>query len=88
MQISKAYGKLAESSRIAPSQQVGCTFIQGHARFESSHSIVVNEDVLEADKDIHQRRRARHCSHVTGIRDVPFLTNSSMIDIDFCQNGP
>ena len=26
-----------------------CTVIQGHARFQSSHSVVVNDEVLQAD---------------------------------------
>ena len=27
-----------------------CTVIQGHARFQSSHTVVVNDEVLQADK--------------------------------------
>jgi pyruvate/2-oxoglutarate dehydrogenase complex dihydrolipoamide dehydrogenase (E3) component len=60
-----------------------CTVIQGHARFESSSTVVVNEEVLQADKIyINVGGRAR-IPEMSGIDDVPFLTNSSMMDIDF-----
>ena len=60
-----------------------CTVIQGHARFQSSNSVVVNDEVLQADKIyINVGGRAR-IPDMPGIHDVPFLTNSSMMDIDF-----
>ena len=60
-----------------------CTVIQGHARFQSSRTVVVNDEVLQADKIYHQCWRACLYSRMPGIHDVPFLTNSSMMDIDF-----
>jgi pyruvate/2-oxoglutarate dehydrogenase complex dihydrolipoamide dehydrogenase (E3) component len=60
-----------------------CTVIQGHARFESSNTVAVNDEVLKADKIfINVGARAR-IPEMVGIRDVPFLTNSSMMNIDF-----
>jgi pyruvate/2-oxoglutarate dehydrogenase complex dihydrolipoamide dehydrogenase (E3) component len=60
-----------------------CTVIQGQARFQSSNTVVVNNEVLEADKIyINVGGRAR-IPDMPGIRDVPFLTNSSLMDIDF-----
>jgi pyruvate/2-oxoglutarate dehydrogenase complex dihydrolipoamide dehydrogenase (E3) component len=60
-----------------------CTVIQGHARFQSSNTVMVNDEVLQADKIyINVGGRAR-IPDMPGIRDVPFLTNSSMMDIDF-----
>src|SRR6202789_3150417 len=60
-----------------------CTVIQGHARFQSSNTVVVNDEVLQADKIyINVGGRAR-IPDMPGIHDVPFLTNSSMMDIDF-----
>ncbi len=60
-----------------------CTVIQGHARFQSPNSVVVNDEVLQADKIyINVGGRAR-IPDMPGIHDVPFLTNSSMMDIDF-----
>src|ERR1700723_1024964 len=60
-----------------------CTVIQGHARFQSSNTVIVNDEVLQADKIyINVGGRAR-IPDMPGIHDVPFLTNSSMMDIDF-----
>src|SRR5271157_4630233 len=60
-----------------------CTVIQGEARFQSSNTVVVNDEVLQADKIyINVGGRAR-IPEMPGIHDVPFLTNSSMMDIDF-----
>jgi pyruvate/2-oxoglutarate dehydrogenase complex dihydrolipoamide dehydrogenase (E3) component len=60
-----------------------CTVIQGQARFQSSNTVIVNDEVLQADKIyINVGGRAR-IPDMPGIHDVPFLTNSSMMDIDF-----
>src|SRR5271169_4010332 len=59
------------------------TVIQGQASFQSSNTVVVNDEVLQADKIyINVGGRAR-VPDMPGIHDVPFLTNSSMMDIDF-----
>jgi len=60
-----------------------CTVIQGQARFQSSNTVMVNDEVLQADKIyINVGGRAR-IPDMPGIHDVPFLTNSSIMDIDF-----
>jgi pyruvate/2-oxoglutarate dehydrogenase complex dihydrolipoamide dehydrogenase (E3) component len=60
-----------------------CTVIQGQASFQSSNTVVVNGEVLQADKIyINVGGRAR-IPDMPGIHDVPFLTNSSIMDIDF-----
>jgi pyruvate/2-oxoglutarate dehydrogenase complex dihydrolipoamide dehydrogenase (E3) component len=60
-----------------------CTVIQGHASFQSSNTVVVNDEVLEADKIfINVGGRAR-IPEMPGIHDVRFLDNSSIMDIDF-----
>jgi pyruvate/2-oxoglutarate dehydrogenase complex dihydrolipoamide dehydrogenase (E3) component len=60
-----------------------CTVIQGHARFQSANTVMVNDEVLQADKIyINVGGRAR-VPDMPGIHDVPFLDNSSMMDIDF-----
>jgi pyruvate/2-oxoglutarate dehydrogenase complex dihydrolipoamide dehydrogenase (E3) component len=59
-----------------------CTVIQGHARFQSSNTVVVNDEVLQADNIyINVGGRAR-IPDMPGIHDVAFLTNSSIMDID------
>lgn len=60
-----------------------CTVIQGHARFQSSRTVVVNDDVLQADKVFINVGGRASVPEMPGIHDVPFLTNSSMMDIDF-----
>jgi pyruvate/2-oxoglutarate dehydrogenase complex dihydrolipoamide dehydrogenase (E3) component len=60
-----------------------CTVIRGQASFQSLNTVVVNDEVLQADKIyINVGGRAR-IPDMPGIQDVPFLTNSSMMDIDF-----
>jgi pyruvate/2-oxoglutarate dehydrogenase complex dihydrolipoamide dehydrogenase (E3) component len=61
----------------------GCTVIQGHARFESSRSVRVNDQVLEADKIFINVGGRAFVPSMPGIRDVPFFTNSSIVDVDF-----
>jgi pyruvate/2-oxoglutarate dehydrogenase complex dihydrolipoamide dehydrogenase (E3) component len=59
-----------------------CTVIQGQASFQSANTVVVNDEVLEAGKIfINVGGRAR-IPDMPGVHDVPFLTNSSMMDLD------
>jgi pyruvate/2-oxoglutarate dehydrogenase complex dihydrolipoamide dehydrogenase (E3) component len=60
-----------------------CTVIQGHARFHSSRSVVVNDEVLEADRIFINVGGRATIPAFPGIHDVPFFTNSSMVDVDF-----
>ena len=59
-----------------------CSVIQGQARFQSPNTVVVNDEVLQADNIfINVGGRAR-VPEMPGVHDVPFLTNSSMMDLD------
>lgn len=60
-----------------------CTVIQGHAQFQSSRSVVVNNEALEADRIFVNVGGRASIPAIPGIHDVPFLTNSSMMDVDF-----
>jgi pyruvate/2-oxoglutarate dehydrogenase complex dihydrolipoamide dehydrogenase (E3) component len=60
-----------------------CTVIQGQARFQSPNTVVVNEEVLEADKIFINVGARASVPDMPGIHDVPFLNNSSIMDIDF-----
>lgn len=60
-----------------------CTVIQGHARFESPSSVVVNNEVLEGDKIYINVGARATVPGFPGIHDVPFFTNSSMVNVDF-----
>jgi pyruvate/2-oxoglutarate dehydrogenase complex dihydrolipoamide dehydrogenase (E3) component len=60
-----------------------CTVIQGHARFQSPRTVVVNDEILQADKVFINVGGRASIPAIPGIDEVPFLTNSSMMDIDF-----
>ena len=60
-----------------------CTVIQGHALFQSSRTVVVNDEVLQADKIFINVGGRASVPAMPGIHDVSFLTNSSMMDVDF-----
>jgi pyruvate/2-oxoglutarate dehydrogenase complex dihydrolipoamide dehydrogenase (E3) component len=60
-----------------------CTVIHGHARFQSPNTVVVNDEVLQADKIYINVGARASVPDIPGIHDVSFLTNSSMMDIDF-----
>jgi len=56
---------------------------RGHARFVDSDSVEVNGERLAADKIfINAGARAR-VPDMPGLADVPFLTNSGMMEVDF-----
>lgn len=60
-----------------------CTVVEGHARFQSPRTVVVNEDVLEAGNIYINVGGRAALPQMPGIHDVPFLTNSSMMEVDF-----
>lgn len=60
-----------------------CTVIQGHARFQSPNTVVVNDEVLQADRIYINVGGRPSVPEMPGIHDVPFLTNSSMMGVDF-----
>jgi pyruvate/2-oxoglutarate dehydrogenase complex dihydrolipoamide dehydrogenase (E3) component len=60
-----------------------CKVIQGHARFQSAHAVVVNDEVLQADKVFINVGGRASVPEMPGVHEVPYLTNSSMMDIDF-----
>ena len=60
-----------------------CTVIQGHARFESSSAVRVNDELLDANKIFINVGGRASVPAMPGINDVPFLTNSSVMDVDF-----
>ena len=60
-----------------------CTVIQGHARFQSPNAVIVNDEVLQAERVYINVGGRASVPGMPGVHDVPFLTNSSMMDIDF-----
>lgn len=61
----------------------GCTVYQGQARFISTREVTVDAETLAAEKIfINVGGRAR-IPAIPGLDQVKFLTNSSMMDVDF-----
>jgi len=60
-----------------------CTVLQGHARFQSLDTIGVNEELLQADKIYINVGGRASIPEMPGIDAVSFLTNSSMMEVDF-----
>ena len=60
-----------------------CTVYEGHARFESAHEVSVGAERLTAERIfINAGGRAR-VSGIEGLDRTPYLTNSSMMGVDF-----
>src|ERR1700746_1719611 len=60
-----------------------CTVIQGHARFHSPNTVCVTDEVFEAGKIYINVGARAAVPEMPGIHDVPFLNNSSMMNVDF-----
>src|SRR5437868_5238159 len=61
----------------------GCTVFQGHARFVSPHEVKVGETVLEAPQIFINVGGRSTVPPMPGLDQVPYLTNSTMMDVDF-----
>ena len=60
-----------------------CSVYTGQARFQSSTEVVVNDDVLTAPKIFINVGGRATIPDMPGVHDVSFLTNSSMMSVDF-----
>ncbi|TIL65948.1 FAD-containing oxidoreductase [Mesorhizobium sp.] len=59
-----------------------CTLYRGHARFETADTVRVGDDLLSADKIFINTGGRASVPDLPGVDDIPFLTNSSMMDLD------
>ncbi|MBP2296444.1 FAD-containing oxidoreductase [Azospirillum rugosum] len=59
----------------------GCTVLQGHARFESPNTLRVGDEVLTAERIFINVGGRAAVPDMPGVRDVPFLTNSTILDL-------
>jgi pyruvate/2-oxoglutarate dehydrogenase complex dihydrolipoamide dehydrogenase (E3) component len=60
-----------------------CAVFKGHARVVSSRAVAVNDEVLEAEKVFINVGGRAVVPELPGIHEVPFFTNSSMMDVDY-----
>ena len=61
----------------------GCTVYEGHGRFVAAKKITVNGSELVADHIFINVGARAAIPPIPGLDRVPYLTNSSMMDIDF-----
>lgn len=59
------------------------TVYEGHGRFEGSRSVRVNGELLEAARIFINVGTRAYVPDMPGIREVPCLTNSGMMEVDF-----
>ena len=61
----------------------GCTVYEGHGRFVAEKKVAVNASELAADRIFINVGARAVIPPIPGLDDVPYLTNSSMMDVDF-----
>jgi len=60
-----------------------CTIFHGHGRFESAHTVRVDDALLEGEKIFINVGARAFVPDMPGIHDVDYLTNSRMMEVDF-----
>jgi pyruvate/2-oxoglutarate dehydrogenase complex dihydrolipoamide dehydrogenase (E3) component len=61
----------------------GCTVYEGHGRFVAAKKVEVNASELTADRIFINVGGRATIPQIPGLDQVPYLTNSSMMDVDF-----
>ncbi|MDT7792828.1 MAG: hypothetical protein QOD59_2264 [Mycobacterium sp.] len=60
----------------------GCTYIRGHARFESPHAVSVDGRQLEADRIFLNVGGRAVVPDMPGLSDIDYMTNVGILDLD------
>ena len=60
-----------------------CSVIEGHARFDSPTAVRVNGNVMEAERIFINTGGRAMVPPMPGLQEVAFLTNSTMMGVDF-----
>ena len=61
----------------------GCTVYEGHARFSGPKEVKVGNETLKSDRIFINVGGRAVAPSIPGLDQVPYLTNSSMMDVDF-----
>jgi pyruvate/2-oxoglutarate dehydrogenase complex dihydrolipoamide dehydrogenase (E3) component len=84
--------KARKDAVVAPSRNgverslktlAGCTVYEGHGRFVAEKKVAVNGSELTADRIFINVGARAVAPPIPGLDRVPYLTNSSMMDVDF-----
>jgi pyruvate/2-oxoglutarate dehydrogenase complex dihydrolipoamide dehydrogenase (E3) component len=59
------------------------TVYEGHGRFEGPRTVSVNGQTLEGERIFINVGARAFVPDIPGLKDVPYLTNSSMMEVDF-----
>jgi pyruvate/2-oxoglutarate dehydrogenase complex dihydrolipoamide dehydrogenase (E3) component len=79
----KISGESNHSVEMSLKHMAGCTVYEGHARFESAHEVSVNGIQLTAERIFINVGCRAVIPEIPGREDVGYLTNSSMMQVDF-----
>ena len=77
--VGASRGGLERSLKTLPN----CTVYEGHARFAGPKEVRVGDEVLKADKVFINVGTRPLVPPIPGLHQVPYFTNSSMVDVDF-----
>ncbi|MEO5323239.1 FAD-containing oxidoreductase [Mesorhizobium sp. CC13] len=61
----------------------GCTLYRGHARFEGPHEVRVGDELLRGERIFINVGGRANIPDMPGIDDIAYLTNTSMMEVDF-----
>jgi pyruvate/2-oxoglutarate dehydrogenase complex dihydrolipoamide dehydrogenase (E3) component len=85
--VKERHDDISDKSRTGLESWLGgmknCTVYRGHARFESPWEISVGADRLASDRIFINVGGRASVPPMTGVEQIEFLTNSSMMDVDF-----
>jgi len=77
---------IAERSRVGVEKYLRglprCQVYTGHARFKTAREVVVGDQILTAERIFINVGGRASVPPMPGVNEVPFLTNSSMMDLD------
>ena len=76
-------GKSRTGVRYGLRSTQNCTVYDGHAHFESSHRVRVGDEALEGDRIFINVGGRASVAGIEGVADVKYLTNTSLLDVDF-----
>jgi len=76
-------GKSRDGVESGLKNMANCTVYEGHGRFEAAHEVSVGDARLTAERIFINVGLRAAIPNMPGVSDVPYLTNSSMMNVDF-----